>query len=297
MLNFITLKTEELRLLDLTKNIAISFILIAFYWFVLDRVRKSLRNYIKITRIRLVVDVIITMLTLALSFLTISMVFVDNLNAFFGGLGLVSTALVFTLQDFVASFFGWLHLRVNHLYGMGDEIVVHSGKVKYVGKVLKIGIFRTYLKIRLGDETPDREMMLGRVVSFPNHLVLKDAVDNSTRTNSILWHKVSWTITFESDWQLTKKLFAEICTRQFEYMLSKDNRFLDGNLNKRNLYKPKVYLDISDDGVRFTVWVACNIGYYREILQRYSEDVLITFAQNNIELAYPTVRHMQYRVK
>ena len=80
-------------------------------------------------------------------------------------------------------------------------------------------------------------------------------------------------------------------------MLSKDNRFLDGNLNKRNLYKPKVYLDISDDGVRFTVWMACNIGYYREILQRYSEDVLITFEQNNIELAYPTVRQMQYKIK
>jgi small-conductance mechanosensitive channel len=291
-MNPFTLKLDEIKLLELTKNLVVSFVLIGLYWFILDKIRKSLRLYVKNLKTRLLVDIIITLFTLVISFITLALAFVDNLNSFFAGLGLISTALVFTLQDFVASFFGWLHLRINHLYGMNDEIIVHAGNIKYSGRVLKVGIFRTYLKTRLGNDSHDSELFLGRTVSFPNHLVLKDAVDNSTRNNTILWHKASWTITFESDYKKAKKLIQEMTQNKFENMIAHKPKYLEVTSNRKNLYKPKVYVNIADDGICFTVWFACNIGYYREVLELFSEEILDIFGQNQISLAYKTIRHI-----
>jgi small-conductance mechanosensitive channel len=230
--------------------------------------------------------------TVFISFVTLAVAFVDNLNSFFAGLGIISTALVFTLQDFVASFFGWLHLRVNHLYGMSDGITVNSNGTKYNGKVLKIGIFRTYLQLRLADDSKDSEMFVGRIMSFPNHLVLKGAVDNSTRNNPIIWHTVSWTITFESDYTIAKEVLKQVCERQFDYMIENTHKFLDTNPNRKNLYKPKQYSHVADDGITLTIWFACNIGSYRETLQLFTDDILLSFRHNNIEFAYKTIRYL-----
>jgi small-conductance mechanosensitive channel len=215
------------------------------------------------------------------------------LGAFFTALGFISTALVFALQDFVASFFGYLHIRVNNLYGMGDEITVHTiHGAKYSGKVMRVGIFRTFIKIRKGDGTLNTEMLIGRNVSFPNHLVLKDAVDNSTKVNRIVWHTTMAVITFESDFEVAKESVEQVTEEFFEYMLNKKDKFLDNHPNRKNIYKPKIYIDIGDDGVRFTVWFACNIGFYREAVDWFSISLLKRFQDNDVHLAYKTVRHI-----
>ena len=294
-MNF-NLKPDEIKLLYLSRNIFIAIVIIGLYWFLLDKTRKSLKTYFPQVRMRIIIDVAITLFTLLLSFLTVSFAFADNLGAFFTGLGLVSTALVFTLQDFVASFFGWLHIRINHLYGMNDEIIVHTSSTKYSGKVVKVGIFRTYLKIRLGTDSPNTEMMTGRIASFPNHLVLKDAIDNSTRENKIVWHTTSVITTFESNLDLTKKVMEELCDEIFEYTIKNSHHLLDSHPDKKNVYKPKLYMEIDDNGVKFTIWFACNIGYYRELLDKYSYGILTTLHKNNIQLAYKTSRHIQTKI-
>ncbi len=280
----------DFSLISVLGRILFVLVLISVYWFVLDKFRKSLKTIIPDNfKIRLVTDLSVTIGTVVLSFLTISLVFADSLNAFLTGIGLISTALVFTLQDFVASFFGWLHIRIGHLYTSGDDITLHTNTAKYSGRVLHIGIFRTVIKVRLGDDTLDNEQPTGRTVSFPNHLVLKDSVDNSTLNNKILWHAMNYTVTMESDTDLTKKIIQKICDKQFQFALDHDH-IHDNSQNKKTIYKPKIYLDIAPEGKRFTVWFACNLGFYRETVNHYSFDILREFENNNIHFAYPTQR-------
>jgi small-conductance mechanosensitive channel len=271
-------------------RVALLILLVALYWLLLNRIRKSLKTWIPSNpKLRVLVDLIITIGTIFLSFLTIVIAFKDNLPAFFTFLGLISTALIFTLQDFVASFFGWFQIKMGNLYMTGDEITLHTGTTKYTGRVVHTGIFRTLLKIRRGDETMDKEQFTGKVVSFPNHLVLKDGLDNSTRTNRVLWHHYATTITFESDAHLAKSILQSIVDKQFQYSLDHD-QVSNQSQAKKLIYKPKIYLDISPDGSRFTIWFACNIEFYREIINSYSFEILEQFKLNDIKLAYPTQR-------
>jgi small-conductance mechanosensitive channel len=269
---------------------ALLMLLVALYWIILNRLRKSLKNWIPNNhRVRIATDLVITIGTIFLSFLTITFAFADNLSAFFTFLGLISTALIFTLQDFVASLFGWFQIKMANLYMTGDEITLHTGTTKYTGKVVHTGIFRTLLKLRRGDNTLNTEQFTGKVVSFPNHLVLKDGLDNSTKTNRVLWHHHCVTITFESDVHLAKSILQSIADKQFQYSLDHDQ--VSNRLQAKKLvYKPKIYLDISAEGNRFTIWFACNIEFYREIVDSYSFEILDQFAMNEIKMAYPTQR-------
>lgn len=269
---------------------ALLILLVGLYWLILNRIRKSLKTWIPNNhKIRVATDLTITIGTIFLSFLTITFAFADNLSAFFTFLGLVSTALIFTLQDFVASLFGWFQIKMANLYMTGDEITLHTGTTKYTGKVVHTGIFRTLIKVRRGDDSMDKEQFTGKVVSFPNHLVLKDGLDNSTKNNRVLWHRFSITATFESDPQLTKSILQTIVEKQFQYNLDHD-QVSDRSHSKKSIYKPKIYLDIAPDGNRFTIWFACNVEFYREIINNYSFEILEKFALNDIKLAYPTQR-------
>jgi small-conductance mechanosensitive channel len=269
---------------------ALLILLVGLYWLILNRLRKSLKTWIPNNhRIRIITDLTITIGTIFLSFLTITFAFVDNLSAFFTFLGLISTALIFTLQDFIASLFGWFQIKMANLYMTGDEITLHTGTTKYTGKVVHTGIFRTLIKVRRGDETLNSEQFTGKVVSFPNHLVLKDGLDNSTKTNRVLWHHFATTVTFESDAHLAKSILQSIVDKQFQYSLDHD-QVSNQSQAKKLVYKPKIFLDISSEGNRFTIWFACNIEFYREIVNNYSFEILDKFALNEIKLAYPTHR-------
>jgi small-conductance mechanosensitive channel len=269
---------------------ALLILLVGLYWLILNRLRKSLKTWIPNNhRVRIITDLAITISTIFLSFLTITFAFADNLSAFFTFLGLISTALIFTLQDFVASLFGWFQIKMANLYMTGDEITLHTGTTKYTGKVVHTGIFRTLLKIRRGDDSMNSEQFTGKVVSFPNHLVLKDGLDNSTRTNRVLWHHYSLTTTFESEVSLTKSILQSIVDKQFQYSLDHD-QVSNRSQAKKLVYKPKIYLDISAEGHRFTIWFACNIEFYREIVDSYSYEILDQFKLNDVKLAYPTQR-------
>jgi small-conductance mechanosensitive channel len=288
--NNISAPRSNFDVVSILARIALLILLIGIYWIVLNRTRKSLKVWIPTNqRLRLATDLTITIGTVFLSFLTVVVTFADHLGGFFTILGLISTALVFTLQDFVASFFGWFQIKLGNLYMTGDEITVHTGTAKYTGKVVHTGIFRTLIKIRRGDGTLDQEQFTGKVVSFPNHLVLKDGVDNSTKTNRILWHSYGYTITFESDVHKAKGLLQIIADKQFQYGLD-HNQIVAQSPHRKHIYKPKIYLDITNDGNRFTIWFACNIESYREIVDTLSFTILDEFAANGIKMAYPTQR-------
>ena len=274
--------------IDITLKITISLVIIVCLWFLLDKIRKSLKNVLPDKqRIRIVLDLILTISTLCLTILFILTNFGDKITGALTGLGLISTALAFVLQDFIGSFFGWLHIRISNIYNLGDGIFVYvQGEKKYFGKVIYIGVFRTKIQIRNGDGGLNTEQPSGNTMSFPNHLVLKGSVDNIA-TYKRLWRNFSIVVDFDTDYDKTNQLLTDICQQVFENAI-KNKQIQIIEPQDRVEYSPKVYFNLAEYGQRFTIWFAHKPTFYREQLQEYSIAIKKTLDTNKIAIIYPT---------
>jgi small-conductance mechanosensitive channel len=145
------------------------------------------------------------------------------------------------------------------------------------------------MRERVGGTGWDREQQTGRLLTFPNNLILKEPVTNHTRENDIIWHSYDVTITFESDHVKTRAVLESVCEDQFKSALKNEKEYFKGVKNLAQ-FKPKLYMHISANGPQFTIWFATKIGHFRERAEKYSEDILTRFNKENIALAYTTSR-------
>ena len=276
-------------------QISYYLVLITAYWLVWQLIRIVIKRFIKNEFIHSVISFVINFLAISATIATITLAFIGNLTLLLTSLGVFSAALVVALQDFVSSFFSWIMIVVSRQYRLGDTISITTGKGIVTGIVARVGIFRTTLKEKLGGTGWDKEFSTGRILTFPNNLVLKESVTNYTRENDIIWHSLSVTITFESNRHKTKEILDNICKDQFRYALDHEKQYFKGVQNIKQ-YKPCVYMNIAGDGPQYTIWFATKIGHFRDRLERYSEDILSKFAKEDIDLAYVTNRVMVDRV-
>jgi len=272
-------------------QISYYLVLITAYWLVWQLIRIINKRLIKNEFIHNVISFVINFLAIGATLVTITLAFIGNLTLLLTSLGVFSAALVVALQDFVSSFFAWIMIVVSRQYRDGDTIAITTGKGIVTGIVSRIGIFRTTLKEKLGGTGWDKEFSTGRILTFPNNLVLKESVTNYTRENDIIWHSLSVTITFESNRHKAKEILENICKDQFRYALDHEKQYFKGIKNIKQ-YKPCVYMNIAGDGPQYTIWFATKIGHFRDRLERYSEDILSKFAKEKIDLAYVTNRVM-----
>jgi small-conductance mechanosensitive channel len=271
-------------------------VLISAYWLIWQLARVINQKLIKNEFIHSIFSFVINFLAISATFITITLAFIGNLTILLTSLGVFSAALVVALQDFVSSFFAWIMIVVSRQYRLGDTIAITTGKGIVSGVVARVGIFRTTLKEKLGGDGWDSEFPTGRILTFPNNLVLKESVTNYTRENDIIWHSLSVTITFESDRHKAKEILEDICTQQFRYALDHEQQYFKGAINTKQ-YKPRVYMNIANDGPQYTIWFATKIGYFRDRVEKYSEDILTKFNKAGIELAYTTNRVMVNKTK
>ncbi len=224
-------------------------------------------------------------------FVALSIVFIyafaDRIVNIITLLSVFSAALVVALQDFVSSFFAWLYIRSKSKYRVGDVIKISGANGYFFGRGKKIEVFRTILDESMGDQDPTRElnkeMPTGRVVSFPNNVIMRDALVNFTQNHRSMWQSVDIIITFASDWELAEREIEKLINRLFDEEWFKEHKI-------ERSYQPKVLVSIADDGVRFTIWFPARIGEYRETLEMVSKELLRLFAKKGIDLAYKSMR-------
>jgi len=287
------INTFQSVLLGFGIRIAGYILLIGIYWVIYRVFNFVIKKYIENEKIHQILRNFSLFLTIIASLITILLAFLGNLNLLLGGFGLFSAALVVALQDYVASFFAWILISSKNEYKIGDIIRLPiPGSDTIFGKVVSIGWFRTTVKERMGGETINKELSTGRVVSFPNNMFLKTAIANFTQGNAILWHNLSVIITFESDYQMARKILDKTIKDQFKYALDHKDVYLDDVFNLEQLYQPKMYMSIAENGPEFTIWFAARAGKFREVLEYISNRILEEFNQTEgkIELAYRTSR-------
>ena len=112
--------------------------------------------------------------TLALAFLTISLLFANWYTAVVS-LGLISLILGFALQKPITSFIGWIYLMVRAPYRVGDRIKIGDA----TGDVIDVSYFDTTLW-EFGGQYLSTDHPTGRIIKLPNSEVLSSAVYNYT---------------------------------------------------------------------------------------------------------------------
>jgi small-conductance mechanosensitive channel len=228
--------------------------------------------------------------TIILTIVTITVAFIDNLPVFFGSLSVLSAALVFALQDFVSCFFAWMYIELSRQYAINETILITSDNRQIYGVVSEIGLFRTKIQEKLGDQTLDREMSTGRLLTFPNNYIFKHSLTNVTKNHMLLVHKFKVVITFTTSYKKANQIIEKVVHTVFEQLLKKPERYFDTEVTDLSNYIPQVYHNIEDSGVAFTIWFGCRAGRLRQVLEVYSSALLDAFEENDIEMAYTTYR-------
>jgi len=109
--------------------------------------------------------------------------------------GLISLILGFALQTPITSFIGWLYIIFRSPYHVGDRIQIDA----FTGDVVEVGYLDTTLW-EFGGNYLTNDVPSGRLIRFPNSLVLQSAVYNySWQKFPYIWNEIPFHIAYESD--------------------------------------------------------------------------------------------------
>ena len=179
------------------------------------------------------------------SIVVISFLF-QNLYAAAVSFGLISLVLGFALQAPITSFIAWIYLVFRRTYLVGDRIQIKGLR----GDVVSISYLDTSILECNGDYLGN-DRSSGRVVKFPNSLVLREEVINYSGPDiPFIWNEIPVQIAYTSDLQFVEECLLSAAIRDFEESYPQ----LANLKNKQ--WKPAVYLRINT-----FAWMEAVVSY------------------------------------
>ena len=236
-------------------------------------------------------------LFLFLSLMTIIGIWFDNFGGNVGTyFGLLSAGVAISLQDPLSNLVAWLFIISRHPFETGDRVEVNG----IAGDVIDIHLFKFTL-IEIGNWV-DADQSTGRVIHLPNRLVFSHAVANYTSGFPHIWNEIPIPMTFESDWQLAKKMLQEIADRHSLRPTLEEENEIKRQAKRNNVrvptMTPVVYTKVSESGVVLTLRYLCKPRRRRNSEQSIWEEVLSLFAEEKeLDFAYPTQRIFYHPVE
>jgi small-conductance mechanosensitive channel len=109
--------------------------------------------------------------------------------------GVISLILGFALQTPITSLIGWVYLLIRQPYRVGDRIEIGNAK----GDVIDVSYLDTTLW-EFGGPYLSTQHPSGRIIKFPNSLVLSQTVYNySWPLFPYIWNEIKFQVAYESD--------------------------------------------------------------------------------------------------
>jgi len=110
-------------------------------------------------------------------------------------LGVLSLVFGLALQVPLSNLFAWIYIIIRQPYRVGDRIRVHDA----TGDVIDVGYFDTTLW-EFGGQYLSTDHPSGRIIKFPNSLVLSDPVYNySWALFPYIWNEVNVFVAYDCD--------------------------------------------------------------------------------------------------
>lgn len=121
-------------------------------------------------------------------------------------LGVLSLILGFALQTPITSLIGWVYLLIRQPYKVGDRIQIGDAK----GDVIDVSYLDTTLW-EFGGPYLSTEHPSGRIIKFPNSLVLNETVYNySWPLFPYVWNEIKFQVAYESDLEFLAQTMQQI---------------------------------------------------------------------------------------
>jgi small-conductance mechanosensitive channel len=121
-------------------------------------------------------------------------------------LGLISLVLGFALQTPITSFIGWIYLLIRQPYKVGDRVKIGDA----TGDVIDVSYLDTTLW-EFGGPYLSTEHPSGRIVKFPNSLVLNETVYNySWPLFPYVWNEIKFQIAYNSDLEFVAETMRSV---------------------------------------------------------------------------------------
>lgn len=127
-------------------------------------------------------------------------------------LGLISLLVGFALQTPITSLIGWLYIVIRTPYRVGDRIQIDT----FNGDIVEINYLDTTLWEFKGDYLTN-DLPTGRLIRFPNSLVLQSAVFNYSWSRfPYLWNEIPFHIAYESDMKYVEETIKRITKEELD---------------------------------------------------------------------------------
>ena len=132
-------------------------------------------------------------------------------------LGVLSLILGFALQTPITSLIGWVYLLIRQPYRVGDRIEIGDAR----GDVIDVSYLDTTLW-EFGGPYLSTQHPSGRIIKFPNSLVLNETVYNySWPLFPYIWNEIKFNIAYDSDLEFVAQTMKEVVEEELgEKMLS-----------------------------------------------------------------------------
>lgn len=121
-------------------------------------------------------------------------------------LGVLSLILGFALQTPITSLIGWVYLLIRQPYRVGDRIEIGDAR----GDVIDVNYLDTTLW-EFGGPYLSTQHPSGRIIKFPNSLVLNETVFNySWPLFPYIWNEIKFNIAYDSDLEFVAQVMNEV---------------------------------------------------------------------------------------
>jgi len=214
---------------------------------------------------------------------------IDDLTLLATTLGLVSAAVVISLQDMCAAFFGWFAIMLGRKFTIGDRLEIDGVR----GDVLDIQILRTTLvevNNWLGVDQPT-----GRVLFIPNNFIFKTKVFNFSHGHPYIWGKIEVTVTYSTPTASATALFSKVLdeeTREEFTAARNAAAVMERRYGVEDAdYRPKIYTRIADNGVLFSLIYVSHYRHSSATRNRINRRLIAELeTHKHIQLAYNTLQ-------
>jgi small-conductance mechanosensitive channel len=214
--------------------------------------------------------------------------FFDDLSMVAATLGIVSAALVISLQDVCTSICGWFVIIGGGKFHIGDRLEIDGIR----GDILDIQLLRTIL-VEIGGWL-GTDQPTGRVILVPNNAIFKTKIFNYSHGHPYIWGKLDVTITFDTSLSQAQTLLQRVLAEETRETMA-EARQAAAIMRRRYgvddaVYEPKIYTAIADSGIVLSLFYVAHYRNFSAMRARLSQRVLVELdAHRDIHLAYPTL--------
>lgn len=217
-----------------------------------------------------------------------AMYLIEDIATLATTLGLVSAALVISLQDVCASFFAWFVIMLGHKFTIGDRLEIDGTK----GDVLDIQLLRTTLievNNWLGTDQPT-----GRIIVIPNNLVFKTKVFNYSHGHPFIWGKIDVTVTYSTPVAGALALFKKVLEEETREDFAAARQAAAAMERRYGVpdaeYEPKIHTKLADSGVTLSLFYVSNYRQSSAVRNRINRRLIAELENHReIQLAYTTM--------